>query len=201
MAANKILEKIQQDAAAEATVILNEAQKKAQLNADKIISAATVKVDEIRAQAKADAEEAARRQVLIAELRSRKNSLNSQRAVIEDAFKEAANELNNLPTEKWEALITDIVLKAVESGAEELVVPAADVKKYNDGFLAKLNAALKSTGKAGKLTLAKEAGTFNGGLLLKGENSDYDGSFSTLLNQVRTEVERQVAAMLFTEVK
>ena len=87
MAANKILEKIQQDAAAEASIILEEAKKKATANADKIISAAKVKVEEIRAQAKADAEEAARRQVLIAELLSRKNSLNSQREVIEDAFR------------------------------------------------------------------------------------------------------------------
>ncbi len=201
MAANKILEKIQQDAAAEASIILEEAKKKAAVNAEKIISAAKVKVEEIRAQAKADAEEAARRQVLIAELLSRKNSLNSQRAVIEDAFKQAAAELNNLPQAKWEALISDIVLKAAESGAEELVVPKADVEKYANGFLDKLNSALAANGKAGKLTLAKEAGNFEGGLILKGKNSDYDGSFSTLLGQVRTNVEKEVAAMLFTEVK
>lgn len=201
MAANKILEKIQQDAAAEAAVIIDEAKKKAQANADKIISAAKVKVEEIRAQAKADAEEAARRQVLIAELLSRKNSLNSQRAVIEDAFKQAADELNNLPEAKWEALITDIVMRAAESGSEELVVPEADAKKYTNGFLDKLNKALKGAGKAGNLTLAKEAGAFDGGLLLKGKNSDYDGSFPTLLSQVRTGVEKEVAAMLFTEVK
>lgn len=201
MAANKILEKIQQDAAAEAAVIIDEAKKKAQANADKIISAAKVKVEEIRAQAKADAEEAARRQVLIAELLSRKNSLNSQRAVIEDAFKQAADELNNLPEAKWEALITDIVMRAAESGSEELVVPEADAKKYTNGFLDKLNKALKGAGKAGNLTLAKETGAFDGGLLLKGKNSDYDGSFPTLLGQVRTGVEKEVAAMLFTEVK
>ena len=201
MAANKILEKIQQDAAAEASIILEEAKKKATANADKIISAAKVKVEEIRAQAKADAEEAARRQVLIAELLSRKNSLNSQREVIEDAFRQAAAELNNLPQAKWEALIADIVLKAAESGAEELVVPKADVEKYANGFLDKLNSALAANGKSGNLTLAEEAGNFEGGLILKGKNSDYDGSFSTLLGQVRTNVEKEVAAMLFTEVK
>ncbi|MDO4935476.1 MAG: V-type ATP synthase subunit E family protein [Phascolarctobacterium sp.] len=201
MAANKILEKIQQDAAAEASIILEEAKKKATANADKIISAAKVKVEEIRAQAKADAEEAARRQVLIAELLSRKNSLNSQREVIEDAFRQAAAELNNLPQAKWEALITDIVLKAAENGSEELVVPEADVKKYKNGFLDKLNGALKASGKAGNLSLSKETGAFDGGLILKGKNSDYDGSFPTLLSQVRTNVEKEVAAMLFTEVK
>lgn len=201
MAANKILEKIQQDAAAEASIILEEAKKKATANADKIISAAKVKVEEIRAQAKADAEEAARRQVLIAELLSRKNSLNSQREVIEDAFRQAAAELNNLPQAKWEALISDIVLKAAESGSEELVVPKADVEKYRNGFLDKLNSALAANGKSGNLTLAEEAGNFEGGLILKGKNSDYDGSFSTLLGQVRTNVEKEVAAMLFTEVK
>ncbi|MCQ2363614.1 MAG: hypothetical protein MJ041_04720 [Acidaminococcaceae bacterium] len=201
MAANKILEKIQQDAAAEASIILEEAKKKATANADKIISAAKVKVEEIRAQAKADAEEAARRQVLIAELLSRKNSLNSQREVIEDAFRQAAAELNNLPQAKWETLIADIVLKAAESGAEELVVPKADVEKYANGFLDKLNSALAANGKSGNLTLAEEAGNFEGGLILKGKNSDYDGSFSTLLGQVRTNVEKEVAAMLFTEVK
>ena len=49
-------------------------------------------MQEIQVQAKADAEEAGRRQVLIAELESRKNALNLKRKVLDEAF--AAAETN-----------------------------------------------------------------------------------------------------------
>ena len=159
-------------------------------------------MEEINTQAAADADEAARRQVLIAELEARKNSLDSKRKVIEEAFSEAEKELAKLPLDKWEKLIITTVLAASESGNEKLCVPAADVEKYNGGMLAKLNAALLEAGKKGELTLASEPAKFTGGVMLIGKHSDFDGSFATILRDVRMKSEREVATMLFgTEVK
>jgi len=200
MAANKIIEKINADAAREAQAILVEAQKKAALTAEKIENAAKVKAEEIRAQASADADEVGRRQVLIAELSSRKNALDSQRAVIEEAFTKAEVELTKLPEKKWKELITKIIVSAVETGSEQLVVPVDDVSKYKKSFLAELNKAVTAKGIKGKLTLSRETAPFKSGVLLKGKNSDFDGSFTTLLQDVRNQVEKEVAAMLFTEV-
>ncbi|MEG1913738.1 MAG: V-type ATP synthase subunit E family protein [Acidaminococcaceae bacterium] len=202
MAANKIILKIEEDGAREVAKLLEGARKKAAVAAEKILSNAQAKVTEIEAQAILDADEAARRQVLIAELEARKNTLDSKRAVIETAFTQAAEELTHLTTEQWERLITSIVLRASETGTEALCVPEADVSKYEQGLLAKLNTALQQVGKKGELTLAEQRAGFSGGVLLVGKNSDFDGSFATILREVRIKVEKDVAALLFaTEVK
>jgi len=197
VAANKIILKIREDAAQEVATMLAAANKKAAASGSKIINAAKAKVQDINTQAMADADEAARRQVLIAELEARKNALDSKRKVIEEAFVEAEKELVQLPQDKWEKLITKTVLAASETGDEKLRVPVADVEKYKSTMLATLNAALVAAGKKGELVLADEPGKFTGGVMLIGKNSDFDGSFTTILREVRIKSEREVAKMLF----
>jgi V/A-type H+/Na+-transporting ATPase subunit E len=182
--------------------MLAAAKKKAIASDAKIMNTAKLKVEEINAQAAEDADEAARRQVLIAELEARKNSLDSKRRVIEEAFSRAEKELTKLPLDKWEKLIMATVLAASESGNEQLCVPTADIEKYKNGMLTKLNVALVAAGKKGELTLASEPAKFTGGVMLIGKHSDFDGSFATILRDVRMKSEREVATMLFgTEVK
>ena len=201
MAANKIILKIEEDGAREAAEIVDAAKKKAAASTEKIKAAAKVKIDEINAQAAADADEAAR-QTLIAELEARKNALDSKRKVLEEAFAKAEETINAMPDYKWEQFITSIVVKSAETGTEKICVPAADRAKYEGGFLARLNDALVKAGKQGKLTLSDEAAKFSGGILLQGKTSDFDGSFATIMRDVRTRIEKEVADMLFAaEVK
>ena len=202
MAANKIILKIEEEGAREAAEIVDAAKKKAAASTEKITAAAKVKIEEIKAQAAADADEAARRQILIAELEARKNSLDSKRKVLEKAFAKAEETIAAMPEDKWEQIITSIVVKSAETGTEKLCVPAADRAKYEGGFLDRLNAALVQAGKQGGLTLSDEAAKFAGGILLQGKTSDFDGSFATILRDVRTRIEKEVADMLFAaEVK
>ena len=204
MAANKIILKIEEEGIREAAEIVDAAKKKAAASTEKITAAAKVKIEEINAQAQAaaDADEAARRQILIAELEARKNSLDSKRRVLEAAFAKAEETIAAMPEDKWEKLITSIVVKSAETGTEKLCVPAADRAKYEGGFLARLNEALVKAGKQGGLTLSDDAAKFAGGILLQGKTSDFDGSFATILRDVRTRIEKEVADMLFAaEVK
>ena len=197
MAINKIILKIQEEASQEVADLLAAAKNKAAVSVDKINKAAMTKVEEIKAQSEMDAAEAVRRQLLIAELEARKNTLDRKRKVIEEVFAHAEKELARLPQDRWEKLIIKTVLQASEKGTEKLCVPLADVEKYNGGLLAKINAALVASGKKGELTLTEEAAKFAGGVLIIGENSDFDGSFKTILHEVRRKSEREVAALLF----
>ncbi len=202
MAANKIIEKIQQEAQQNAADIRSAAEEKAAGLKAKIMADANEQIKAINAQATIDADEAGRRQVLIAELDTRKKSLGSKRDVIEKAFAGAQEALAQLPEDRWEKLITDIVLGASTTGTEKLQVPAQDADKYKNGLLTKLNNALVQAGKKGGLTLSETPAAFKGGVMLIGETSDYDGSFATLLQDIRTREEKNVANILFgTEVK
>ena len=197
MAINKIILKIQEEASQEVADMLEAAKGKAAVSVNKMNETAVAKVEEIKEQSELDVAEVARRQLLIAELEARKNTLDRKRKVIEEVFAQAENELANLPQDKWEKLIVATVLNASETGTEKLCVPAADVEKYKGGLLEKLNLELVKNGKKGELTLAEETAKFAGGVLLIGKNSDFDGSFETILREVRRKSEREVASLLF----
>ncbi len=202
MAGNKIIAKIEEEAAKQNAIILQGAREKAQAVETKLLAAAQEEITSLQLQAKSEAEEVGRRQVLIAELECRKRNLSSKRAVMEKVFAQVEEALAKLPTDKWEALITSIVVAGSETGQEVLHAPAQDLPKYKNGFLAKLNAALVAKGKIGKLTLSDIPAKFTGGVELEGTTTDYDGSFASILRDVRQKQEREVAAILFgTEVK
>lgn len=197
MVTNKIILKIQEESEHETAALLAAAKSKAAASAARINEAAVAKVKDLNAQAQADAAEAARRQLLIAELEARKNALDKQRELVEEVFDQAKQALQNLPQDKWELLIEKTVVKASETGSEKLCVPASDLKKYENGFLERLNEALRKAGKRGELTLAEECASFSGGVMLIGADSDFDASFETLLREVRGKSEREVAKLLF----
>ena len=164
MATNKIVFKIEEEAAAEVAAILAAAKTKADASAEKIIEEAHIKAQEIREESLLAAKEAAHRQELIAELEARKNSLDSKRQILEEAYLLAAKELAQLEEEKWKKLIIAIVRNASVTGQEKLCVPAKDLAKYQNGFLLEINAALAAKGKRGELSLAEEAASFADGV-------------------------------------
>lgn len=201
MAADKIIQQIKADAQAAADQISAEALEKAASLGEKIIQEANARVLQIEASAKADADEELRRAQLIAELEGRKSELSSKRAVLDEAYEEAAKELSALSGEKWEKLIISIVLSCSETGAELLRVPSKDREKYQAGMIDKLNDALKAAGKKGCLTLDEKPASFADGIALVSKTSEIDGSFSAVLSDMRRQTEKDVAALLFSEVK
>ena len=110
MAGDKIIQKIEEEAKQDAAAIAAAAQEKATKEADRILAKAKEEAADVTAKAQTEAKEAAVRQQLIGELQSRKDTLASKRAVIQEAFTEAAARLAALPQADWEALITRIVL-------------------------------------------------------------------------------------------
>ena len=202
MSGDKIIQKIEEEAKQDAAAIGAAAQEKARKEKEQILAKAQEQVREIQAKSQVDAKEAAGRLQLIAELQSRKENLASKRKVLQEAFDRAAEQLEALPQEQWEKLIGRIVLGSDLIGHEKLVVPAKDRPRYEQGLLAQLNKELKDQGREGSLTLSDRTAGFTDGVLIEGENCDYDGSFATLLEDVRTGEEYRVAELLFgAEVK
>lgn len=202
MSGDKIIQKIEEEAKQDAAAIGAAAQEKARKEKEQILAKAQEQVREIQAKSQVDAKEAAGRLQLIAELQSRKENLASKRKVLQEAFDRAAEQLEALPQEQWEKLIGRIVLESDLTGREKLVVPAKDRHRYEKGFLDRLNKELKAQGRKGSLTLSDKEAEFTDGVLIEGETCDYDGSFATLLEDVRTGEEYRVAELLFgAEVK
>lgn len=197
MSTEKILLKIRQEAEAEAAEIMAAAREKAEKSAEAILKAARERADAVEQAAVAEAEEIKRRKMLVAGLEVRKNTLRRKREVLDEAFDLAMKRLCELPPDRYEALLTKLILSAVETGTEKLLVSEKDRAMFDQGLLDRLNARLAESGRHAGLTLAKDSAGIKGGAIVLGEKSDVNASFEALLSLTREGAEREVAAILF----
>ena len=197
MSADKIIEKILEKANEDVALIEQETAEKVQSSMAAIERRTELTLNALKNKEKADVEEVHRRSQLMTRLDSRKNILAVKRKVIDEVFDKARTALDTLDESRYEALVTKIVVNGSETGTEKLQVPEKDMKRYRDGLLNKLNAALKEAGKIGELTLDETPASFNSGVMLIGEMSDVNGSFDVLIDDAREKYEREVAEMLF----
>ena len=197
MSADKIIEKILEKANEDVALIEQETAEKVQSSVAAIERRTELPLNALKNKEKADVEEVHRRSQLMTRLDSRKNILAVKRKVIDEVFDKARTALDTLDESRYEALVTKIVVNGSETGTEKLQVPEKDMKRYRDGLLNKLNAALKEAGKIGELTLDETPASFNSGVMLIGEMSDVNGSFDVLIDDAREKYEREVAEMLF----
>lgn len=197
MSADKIIEKILEKANEDVALIEQETAEKVQSSVAAIERRTELTLNALKNKEKADVEEVHRRSQLMTRLDSRKNILAVKRKVIDEVFGKARTALDTLDESRYEALVTKIVVNGSETGTEKLQVPEKDMKRYRDGLLNKLNAALKEAGKIGELTLDETPASFNSGVMLIGEMSDVNGSFDVLIDDAREKYEREVAEMLF----
>lgn len=197
MSADKIIEKILEKANEDVALIEQETAEKVQSSVAAIERCTELTLNALKNKEKADVEEVHRRSQLMTRLDSRKNILAVKRKVIDEVFDKARTALDTLDESRYEALVTKIVVNGSETGTEKLQVPEKDMKRYRDGLLNKLNAALKEAGKIGELTLDETPASFNSGVMLIGEMSDVNGSFDVLIDDAREKYEREVAEMLF----
>ena len=201
MGAEAILEKIRQNAEEEAAALRRQGEERAAAAAEKIRAEAAADAEALLESARRSAEELSRREDLMTGLEARKNALAARRDVVDEAFSEAHRMLLALPAERWEALISRLVLEASETGEEVLEVPASDREKYENGLLERLNAAQERSRRKGKLTMAGAPGKMEGGFRLVGPVYDVDCSFEMLLSLVREENEREIARLLYPETR
>ena len=197
MSADKIIEKILEKANEDVALIEQETAEKVQSSVAAIERRTELTLNALKNKEKADVEEVHRRSQLMTRLDSRKNILAVKRKVIDEVFDKARTALDTLDESRYEALVAKIVVNGSETGTEKLQVPEKDMKRYRDGLLNKLNAALKEAGKIGELTLDETPASFNSGVMLIGEMSDVNGSFDVLIDDAREKYEREVAEMLF----
>lgn len=197
MSADKIIEKILEKANEDVALIEQETAEKVQSSVAAIERRTELTLNALKNKEKADVEEVHRRSQLMTRLDSRKNILAVKCKVIDEVFDKARTALDTLDESRYEALVTKIVVNGSETGTEKLQVPEKDMKRYRDGLLNKLNAALKEAGKIGELTLDETPASFKSGVMLIGEMSDVNGSFDVLIDDAREKYEREVAEMLF----
>ena len=190
MSKEAIIEKIISDGQKKADAIIGEAREKA----EEILAAAAAEcktyydnsvydtgklVDDILSRGKT-----------VAELDAKKLQLGAKAKVLDEVFVSALEKLRNLDKKAYKGLLLNMLSKAEDgdtvilSAREKDILTEKDVKEY-------------AQKKGIKLSLSKELGDFDGGLMLRGKGIDKNFTFEVEISLLRDEIEMNVAKEMF----
>lgn len=179
------------------TAIINENIKRANDTASEIISKAQADADaqvaDFKSGLKAEYNEILRRGEVVANLDAKKILMSAKSKAVDNLFQKTLEQLALLDKKKYLAIIENLLKKYAEDG-DIVIISSQDKGKITQKFVDDI---AKNMGI--KLSLAKDFGNFNGGVILAGKNSDKNLSFDMELLQLREECETQISSMLFEE--
>lgn len=185
--ANKLAERILDDARADAERTLSEARS----SADALKAAYEKQMLELSADFQKKRDDAVHSVLEGAKTRAfidgRKTALAKKRAVIERAFELASQRLSELPDAERKAIIQNVLLRETEGG--ETIVPAPDDRAVVGQIVSELSQK--------RLSLSAENAPFSHGCVVRGNGYEKDCSFSSILNEARGRHETDVAKLLF----
>ena len=195
MSAEEVVEKILADAKTEAEEIKKQAQEGEQAEQAKLDE----QLNRYRKQTESAAGKAAEDKKLhllaAARMDIAKQFLAEKRKILDDVFDQAAVQLKTLPDEDYRNLCTKLMLEAVETGDEEVIVDTEE-RRIDEEFIRQLNQKLGSN-KKGNLTLANERQNLGAGFILRRGKIKNNASLKVLLSQAHKELEIELAKELF----
>ena len=195
MEAEQVVKKILSDAKAQADKIKKEAEAKENAELAKL----TRQLNEHKKQTERLATKAGEDEkshiLAAARMNIAKEYLAEKRKILDEVFAQARQQLQNLPDEEYRALIKKLILDAVETGDEEVVVDTNE-GRIDQEFINRINHELGSDYKS-NLKLSDEKQDIGAGFILKRGKIKTNVSIGVLLEQARKELEIELARELF----
>jgi V/A-type H+-transporting ATPase subunit E len=195
MEAEQVVEKILADARAEADKIKKQADDNETGEQNKL----SQQLDEYKKQtgilAKQAGEDKQSHILAAARMNIAKEYLAEKRKILDEVFEQARQQLQNLPDAEYHALIKKLLLEAVETGDEKVVVDTNE-GRIDHEFIKQINREL-GPGFQGNLKLSDERQNLGAGFILKRGKINTNVSIEVLLDQARKELEIQLAKELF----
>ncbi len=196
MEAEEVVEKILSDAKAEAERIKKQADEKEAAEQAKLQE----QLDEYKKQTKTLAQKAGKDKKLhllaAARMDIAKEYLAEKRKILDEVFAQAREQLQNLPDDDYRRLMTRLMLGAVETGDEEVIIDNNEAR-IDQAFIEQVSREL-GPGQKGNLRLAKERLNLGGGFILRRGKIKNNVSLEVLLAQARKELEIELAKELFS---
>ena len=136
-----------------------------------------------------ETEEIVKRRLTVAELDVRKLTLKAKQDLIGEVFSLVLTKLCNLEKKSYLSFVESLLIKNADEG-DAIVLS-------KDGVLSKEDFVSLDIYKQKNLSVKSEIGDFKGGIMLIGESSDKDLTFSSLVNNLTEEKTSEVAQLLF----
>ena len=195
MEAEQVTEKILADAGAEAQKITSEAKEKETAEQAALKEQLQEFSNKTATLAKKAGEDKKAHILAAARMDIAKDYLAEKRKILDEVFRQAHQQLQKLSDGDYKALCTKLMLNAIETGDEEVIVDNKDTR-INQEFIKQINREL-GPGYKGNLRLAREKQNLGGGFILRRGKIKNNVSFEVLLAQARKELEIDLAKQLF----
>ena len=192
----KITGRIEADMQREIEAIQADARSQADGIAARYDEQAKRESEDILARGRRSADERVERLASVAQLEARKLELAAKQELLGKAFDRALEQLLNLPENEYVALLASLAVKAASTGREQVLLSQKDRTRYGKQVVTQANELLAKTG-TGALTLAEDSRPIKGGLILTDGDVEVNCTFETLVRLQRSELERDVARVLF----
>ena len=195
MEAEQVIEKILTDARAQAEKIKKESEEKQaaeQAKSNQQLSEHKKQTDTLAQKA---AEDKKMHLLAAARMDIAKQHLTEKRKILDEVFDQAREQLQNLPDDEYRQLMTKLMLEAVETGDEEVIVDTNE-SRINQDLIDQVNARLNDFGK-GNLTFSDQRQDIGAGFILKHERIKTNVSLQVLLAKTRKQLEIELANDLF----
>lgn len=196
MEAKQVIEKILADAKAEAEKIKKQADEKEAADQDRF----NEQLDEHKKQTNALAEKLGSEKQLhllaAARMDIAKEHLAEKNGILDEVFERAHQQLQNLSDEQYKTLCTNLMLEAVETGDEEVIIDTNE-KRIDVEFIKQVNQKLGPERK-GNLKLSSQTQPIGAGFILQRGKIKNNVSLNVLLAQARKELEIDLAKELFS---
>jgi V/A-type H+-transporting ATPase subunit E len=195
MEGQQVIEKILADAKAEAEKIKKQAKEKEAVEQAKLKEQLREFDKQTQAIAQKAGEDKKAHLLAAARMDIAKQLLAEKRKILDEVFAQARQHLENLSDEQYCKLMAKLMLKAVESGDEEVVIDNEE-KRIDQKFIKNINQQL-APGRKGNLKLSEDRDNIEAGFILKRGKIKNNVSVEVLLAQARRELEIELAKKLF----
>jgi len=195
MEAEQVVEKILADAKAEAEKIKKEAQAKEGAEQAKLSEQLAEYKKQTGLIAKKAGEDEKSHILAAARMDIAKEYLAEKRKILDEVYEQARQQLQSLPDEEYRALIKKLLLDAIETGDEEVVVDTNE-SRIDHEFIKQINRDV-GPGYKGNLRLSGQRQNLGAGFILTRGKIKTNVSIEVLLNQTRKELEIELAKELF----
>jgi V/A-type H+-transporting ATPase subunit E len=193
MDANQVVEKILNEAKAQADKITAEANAKLNaLNAEyeQELSAYEQQTQQLCEKAAAESKE---RILAAARMAAWREETNTKRALLNKVIEKTAEKIRTMDDNEYLNLMENLITCSVTTGSEELVV-GKNEWRLNEDFVRRVNQKL---GEKGKLRLAEEKIDIDAGFILKQGKKRINASLDVMLKVAAQELEGRLSEILF----
>lgn len=132
-----------------------------------------------------------------ADMEARKSILACKQDIVTRAFDRAGEKLRAMTGEEYLSFLAGQAARASSTGEEELILNARDRASLGEQVAERANRLLSDAGRAARLVLSEDTGSFSGGLVLRSGSITVNCTLEALLFQAREEQAAVVAAELF----